>query len=85
MWGTLRRLFERHGFKLDFVPEALVFPSLKEVPPLFSPPPPGARLVTRLAYAPLRILRDALIRLGMPRRAFDPYLNLVAVRSTDRR
>ncbi len=80
-WGTIRRRFEQHGFQLEFVPEELVFPSLAEVPPLFSPPPPGARLVTRLAYAPLRMLRDALITLGVPRRAFDPYLNFVAIPS----
>lgn len=76
-FDAIRRRFESHGWRLQFVPDPLVFPPLAEARPLFRALPDTPPL-RRAAYAAIR----AAVRIGLghdlPAPAWYPYLNLLA-------
>ena len=60
------------GFSVNFPPDEYVFPSLEQVPPLRGI---GKHVGGRLIGIPYPV--GLMQRLGKPRQAFYPYLNLV--------
>jgi ubiquinone/menaquinone biosynthesis C-methylase UbiE len=80
-WAVRQRL-ERHGFRVGFVPDEVVFPPLETARPLFELG--SGRGWKSLVLAPVRWLCRALLATGTPRQAFYPYLNLVMTRAERR-
>lgn len=77
-FGAIRRCFEKHGCSVRFVPDALVYPPLDEVPPLFHPPQ-GAPRWKRLAHTVTRGGVRLLLGRDLPLQAWYPYLNLLVL------
>lgn len=73
--SAIRRRFARHGYRIESVPDALVFPPLAEVPPLFEPS--GAVPWKRTARAVLR--RWVHTVEGPDTAVRHPFLNLAAL------
>ncbi|MFZ6017742.1 MAG: methyltransferase domain-containing protein [Nitrospirota bacterium] len=71
-------IFRQYGFALDFSPDTVVYPPLDKAPPITRIGrylKSGARKVFVGIPLPLRIL----MKLGYPKQAFYPYLNLIFV------
>ena len=76
--GEIRRQFARHGYHIESVPDALVFPPLAEVPPLFEPRETSAAWKRAARTAARTWVRAAE---GEGVEARRPFLNLVATRT----
>jgi len=73
--AAIRRRFARHGYRVEPVPDALVFPSFADSPPLFRTD--GAAPLKRVAQALVRNCVRALDGPGEVAR--HPFLNLAAI------
>jgi SAM-dependent methyltransferase len=71
----IRRDFARHGYRIESVPDALVYPPLAEVPPLFEPRPQAAwkRASRAVARGWVQVFE------GPGPHARHPFLNLIAM------
>ncbi|MEW6675151.1 MAG: methyltransferase domain-containing protein [Nitrospirota bacterium] len=77
-------IFHQYGFTLDFSPDAVVYPPLDRAPPITRIGRHlklGARKVFIGIPLPLRIM----MKLGYPKQAFYPYLNLIFVPQRSRK
>jgi SAM-dependent methyltransferase len=73
------RPFQRAGFRLDFPPDELVFPPLHVAPPMRGIGKP-VNVAGRRGFIGFPYPVKTAQRLGVPRQAFYPYLNLVFAR-----
>jgi hypothetical protein len=70
------RPFVRAGFRLEFPPDEHVFPPLQQAPPLRGIGK-TVRIGQRQRFVGVPYPTRLAARLGVPRQAFYPYLNLV--------
>lgn len=75
------RPFERAGFRLAFPPDEHVFPPLDQLPPMRGIGR-SMRVAGRERFIGLPYPVRAAARMGVPKQAFYPYLNLVFERGT---
>jgi SAM-dependent methyltransferase len=79
---AVRSRLRRHGFRVGFVPDELVFPPVDVALPLDRIGGSGG--AKALLGLPVRALVRSLVRAGIPHHVFYPYLNLVAERDAAR-
>lgn len=77
-FGRIRDLFEKHGLSLDLPPDELVFPPLDTSPPICRVGK-AITLKGKSVFVGMPLPCKTMIRLGYPKQAFYPYLNLVFV------
>ena len=71
-------LFRQHGFVLDFPPDEVIYPSLDKAPPITRI---GKCLTigSRSIFIGIPLPWRIMMKLGYPKQAFYPYLNLIFV------
>lgn len=77
-FGFIKDLFEDQGFILNFPPDDAIFPSLDIAPPI-SRVGKKIMLKGKSVYIGVPLPYKIMLRLGYPKQAFYPYLNLVFV------
>jgi len=71
-------LFRQHGFTLDFPPDNVVYPPLDTAPPITRI---GKHCVlgTKKVFIGIPLPYKTMMKLGYPKQAFYPYLNLIFI------
>jgi len=71
-------LFRQHGFTLDFPPDNVVYPPLDTAPPITRI---GKHFVlgTKKVFIGIPLPYKTMMKLGYPKQAFYPYLNLIFI------
>ena len=71
-------IFSRQGFILNFPPDEVIFPPLEKTPPITNIGK-HLRLGTMKFFVGIKLPAKTMIKLGYPKQAFYPYLNLIFV------
>lgn len=77
-FGRIVSLFKQHSFNLDSPPDSAVYPSLKKTHPIFRIGK-NLRLGRRTIFVGLPLSWKMMTKLGYPKEAFYPYLNLIFI------
>ncbi len=76
--NEIKNKFKSNGFDIDYIPDNLVYPSLKECPPI-KKIGKNVSLFGLNVFIGINLFTDFFIRLGTPKQFFYPYLNIISI------
>lgn len=78
-YSCIVSLFKKYGFKVIFPPYEVIFPPLEQQCPLISEIDGNLRLGTKRLFIKIPLPYRMIMKLGYPKQAFYPYLNLIFI------
>ncbi len=75
--NEIKKVFNKHNFQLDYLPDEYIYPSLEKCPPVHRLGK-NFNFFGRQSFIGISLFPNLFINFGTPKQYFYPYLNLIS-------